>query len=465
MSELPGPTDTRKAKVKELITRLHNGEDPDRIKDEFGNVIHGLTPLEIAAIEGEMIREGMPREEIHRLCDVHLAVMKDAINETPPELPEWHPIRILLAEHREFLMAATRLRNIGAALARAAGDSPETHAGGMSSTTVRDPDGFAIPWETVKEIENITGGFRHEELHYQREENVLFPYLERHGITEPPAIMWMDHDRIRGIKKDLRNLVDQRETMGPGEFALSLRETALTYHEALSSHFYKENNILFPSSVKVITDPEWDGIRESFDDIGYFFVTPPEHRPTREREGEGNAEGKRDLARDAEWGRTEARGGQDPHPPGWTPPPGEAEAGTPEDGRTIRFGSGSFSPRELEALLNTLPIDITFVDADDRVRYFSQGKERIFVRTKAILGREVVNCHPRKSVDTVIRIVEDFRSGARDSAEFWLELEGKFVYIRYFAVRDGSGTYLGTVEVSQDIAPIQRISGEKRLLD
>jgi len=131
----------------------------------------------------------------------------------------------------------------------------------------------------------------------------------------------------------------------------------------------------------------------------------------------------------------------------------------------MNFETGAFSAEELEAMLNTLPFDITFVDKDDTVRYFSQGKDRLFVRAKAIIGRKVQQCHPQKSVHIVNRILDSFRKGTRDAAEFWINLQGKLVHIRYFAVRDGASRYLGCVEVTQDITVIKKIEGERRLLD
>lgn len=130
----------------------------------------------------------------------------------------------------------------------------------------------------------------------------------------------------------------------------------------------------------------------------------------------------------------------------------------------IAFDTGSFSLEELQTLLNTLPVDITFVDKDDAVRYFSDSPERIFPRTKAVIGRKVQQCHPQKSFHVVNQILEDFRHGRRDAAEFWINLHGCVIYIRYFAVRNKKGEYLGCLEVSQDITNIQKLQGEKRLL-
>jgi len=120
-------------------------------------------------------------------------------------------------------------------------------------------------------------------------------------------------------------------------------------------------------------------------------------------------------------------------------------------------------PEEINAILNTLPLDITFIDKDDAVKYFSQGKERIFARPKTIIGRLVQNCHPPASAHIVEKIVEDFREGRKDHEDFWIKMGPKFVYIRYYAVRNEKGEFLGTLEVTQDIKPIKDIIGEKRL--
>jgi len=129
----------------------------------------------------------------------------------------------------------------------------------------------------------------------------------------------------------------------------------------------------------------------------------------------------------------------------------------------IAFETGNLSQEELETILNRLPVDITFVDKEDTVRYFSQSKERIFPRTKAVIGRKVQQCHPQKSIHVVNQILDDFRNGRRDVADFWIQLKGRLIYIRYFAIRKNR-EYLGCLEVTQDITDIKKIEGEKRLL-
>ena len=383
MSELLGKgrgAGGRKEALKDLIRRLHEGEPPERLKGEFADLIAGLSPEELARVEEEMIKEGLPREEVQRLCELHLAVFKERLEGPKPSLPPGHPIQILMEEHELIFEFARELKDLSREL----------------RTEGADPERLAKLRELVHHL--LEG-----ESHYLREENVLFPYLERHGITEPPAIMWQEHDRLRGLKKELSQLVElEAEGGSTSQGFARLEGKALALEEMLSSHFYKENNILFPTALKVITAEEWPSIRREFDELGYCCFTPepePEPEPAELTVA------------------TEAEAELKPEP---------------ESGGTISFETGDLSREELEALLDTLPVDITFVDKGDTVRYFNQPRseerQRIFTRTKAVLGRKVQQCHPRKSLHLVNQILEDFRRGRREVAEFWLDLKGRLIY-------------------------------------
>jgi PAS domain S-box-containing protein len=131
----------------------------------------------------------------------------------------------------------------------------------------------------------------------------------------------------------------------------------------------------------------------------------------------------------------------------------------------IELETGNLSLQQLSAIFNNLPVDITFIDDKDEVKYFSNPKDRVFIRTKSVIGRKVQNCHPQKSLHTVENILNAFKKGDKDKADFWINMQGKMVYIKYFAVRDKDGKYIGTLEVTQDITEIKKIEGEKRLLD
>jgi PAS domain S-box-containing protein len=277
----------------------------------------------------------------------------------------------------------------------------------------------------TKQLNHIAEHFKDSESHYVREENVLFPYLEKHGVTQPPAIMWSEHNKIREIKKKLYDIVDQHKSMALHDFAKKLADVATSLGDTLQSHFYKENNILFPTALKVIAEDEWIDIKKQFDELGYCCFTPESAKEV-------------------------------PAKAGISAPEAAAEG-------QIVFETGSFSKEELETLLNTLPVDITFVDKEDTVRYFSQSKERIFVRTKAVIGRKVHLCHPKNSLHKVEQILNDFKNNKRDVAKFWINMGGRLIYICYFAVRKNR-EYLGALEVTQDITDIKKIEGEKRLL-
>lgn len=388
MSELLGKN--KKELIKEIIKKIHQGEDVKKLKEEFKESLKGLTPKAIAEIEEELIREGMEREEIQKFCSLHLALMEEELAKEEILTTPGHPIYILMTEHKFLLKNAQEFYQI-------------------LSEEKKD-----------EKLEEIIHHFKDSESHYLREENVLFPYLEKHGITQPPAIMWLEHDKIREIKKAIYQLWEKKENIG------LLKEKARELFEMLNSHFYKENKILFPTALNVITNEEWAEIKKGFNEIGYCCFLPEEiTKPEEAKEEEKKI----------------------------------------SETLPINFETGAFSLEELETLLNTLPFDITFVDKNDTVRYFNQSKERIFLRTKAVLGRKVQQCHPPKSIHIVERILSDFKNKKRDVAEFWISHKGKLVHIRYFAVRNKAGEYLGCIEVTQNITEIKKIEGEKRIYD
>ena len=397
----PAEMEERKKKMKMAIEKLHQGADVEEVKIEFREILKDASPLEISKIEEEMINEGVPQEQIHNLCEVHLELFKESLAEPNPELPKTHPIYILMEEHKIILNAAIRLAELAQVCTPGEAPGLDTMGGIMKSIQI----------------------LKDSASHYHREENVLFPKLESRGIVQPPAIMWSEHDTVREIEKVLFGLFDSDPKLDERSLQI-LKNSAISLSETLSSHFYKENNILFQTSLRLFSEDEWKSMRADFDDIGYGIFQP---------EGLEGAEAPTTLM-------------------------------GPTTDNIVRFESGSLPRDILERVLNTLPVDITFVDEKDQVRYFSLSPERIFVRSKSVIGREVRNCHPKKSLEKVEQILSDFRAGTRDSADFWINLGNQLISIRYFAVRDENQKYLGCLEVSQNITDIKKIEGEKRLL-
>ncbi len=404
MSEL---LKNKKRMLKELIMALHAGAHPDEMKEKFKEALEGVDPLEISKIEEELITEGMPSEEVRRLCDVHLAVFRESLEKPKAEVPAGHPIHILLKEHE---LVKKFVEGIYSLLHR-----------------VEQANDFEGIGSELPEIEELLRHLKEYDKHKVREENSLFPYLEKHGVTQPPSIMWTEHDEQREEIKETSKTLENKEILGFEEFKGKLLSHLKNLTDLIPNHFYKEENILFPTALRLIDDREWQEIKASMDDLGYCYFTP------KETIGE-----KVELGKEV---KEKAQEGE------------------------ITFETGFMTKEELEAMLNSLPIDITFVDKEDTVRYFSQPKERLFPRAKAVIGRKLQQCHPQKSVHLLNQILDEFKSGDRDLAEFWVDVKGRKIHIRYFALRDSSGKYLGCVGVDQDITDIQKLEGEKRLLE
>ncbi len=259
------------------------------------------------------------------------------------------------------------------------------------------------------------------ETHYARKENQLFPALEKHGFTGPSKVMWAAHDDIRAKIKAVRG------ALAAGDLKQAAAD-GLELVRLMTEMIYKEEKILFPAALDKIAPEEWAAIRAGDDAIGYVFVQP------------GNE---------------------------WTPAiPAAAPAAPPSaaDG-TIPLSTGALTPEQLERILVTLPVEISFVDDQDIVRFYSDHAHRIFPRSPGVIGRAVQNCHPPKSVHMVEAILKAFKEGRRDKAQFWLEMGGTFILIAYHAVRSQTGQYLGCLEVTQDVTGIRALQGQRRLLE
>ena len=256
------------------------------------------------------------------------------------------------------------------------------------------------------------------DLHYQIKENVLFPLIERHlPDYRCLQVMWSFHDDIR------RNLKDAIQLLNNSTFDLKkLNRMVGDVFFNIYAIKFREERILFPIISEIIPEVELNCLfLESFE-IGFPFVKP-------------------------EFTQEEKR------------------MDNPERSGEVNLATGHLTPDQIRLIFNHLPVDITYVDENNQVKYFSTPEKRIFRRTNSIIGRDVKNCHPHESVHVVEKIVEAFRNGKKDKASFWIQMKGEFILIQYFAVRDESGIYRGVVEVSQEITEIRNLQGEQRLLD
>ena len=408
MSEIINNRQQRIAIMKSLIRQLHSGEAEERVKAQLETMLDEADYSDVFIMEVQLVQEGIPAEEIQRLCDTHTRVLKKHLDlsETPETTPG-HPVHTFVQENKALIQTTNKIR---LALKK------------LESL----PDAQDATAE-MRAIQQSLNDLMDVDKHYRRKEYLLFPYFEKNQLPGPPLVMWGKHDEARNLLRQTLDGLQQTESMNAAEAKAYALFTIGPAIEAVDDMVYKEEKIMFPTALTLLTEQDWYEIYLQSDEYGYCLYAP-------------------EFA--------------------WTPEGGvhtEIRKPVAQHGR-IQMPTGSFTLDELIAAFSALPFDLTFVDKDDTVRYFTPGKERIFNRSRAILGRKVQYCHPPKSVHIVNQIVKDFKAGKQERARFWIDLHGRLVYICYYAVRDAQGGYLGTLEVTQDLTEVRSLEGERRLL-
>jgi hypothetical protein len=408
MSELIDNSKYRKEKLKELILKLHRGGDPKQVRAELISTLQQIPYGEVVEVEQELIKEGLPQTEVLKLCDVHGEVLDGHIDQSGAQpIPEGHPVDVFKRENKELVKVVEKAQVLIASL-----------------YTVSDNDFKNYSLQILSCFNDLMD----VDKHYKRKEYLVFPYLEKKDITGPPMVMWGKHDEIR---EQLKGCIEILRTEGLKKSDLEDAEEILfsPVLKAIADMTKKEEDILFPMCMDMLTTDDWWQIHKQTLDFGFTLYDPQ-----------------------VDW-----------KPEGFTYDDNESKGAMGENG-TVHLPSGSFTAREIQSILNTVPFDMTFVDKDDKVKYFTQGKERIFARSRSIINRDVRLCHPPGSVHIIEKILEDFKSGAASHAPFWIQMQGKFIHIEYFALRDENGEYLGTLEVSQDLSNARSLEGEQRIL-
>ena len=407
MSELINNSRYRKERLKELILKLHDGESPDQVRKELIETLQSVPYGEVVEVEQELISEGLPESEVLKLCDIHGEVLEGHVDQSgSKEIPEGHPVDVFKQENLELRKVTGKTMDLLDSIAK-------------------------VPEATFQNFRNVLlacfNDLMDVDKHYQRKEYLMFPYLEKKEITGPPKVMWGKHDEIREQLKGCIALLNEPE-LSKNDLVESLDLIFYPLVKAMDDMVQKEEEILFPMAMDVIPEEDWWSIHQQTLEFGFTLYDPQ-----------------------VEWS-----------PLGFEKSI-EAVTATNGDG-TIQLPSGSFTSKEILAILNTIPVDMTFVDKEDKVKYFSQGSHRIFARSRSIINRDVRLCHPPGSVDIVEKILKDFKSGKSSHAPFWIQMKGKFILIEYYALRDEHGEYLGTIEVSQDLTKARSLEGEQRIL-
>lgn len=391
MSKNDFTMEQRQEILKDLMLRLHAGEDKEIIQKEFNATFDEISPYEIQLMERNLMSEGITFEEIMSLCNVHANLMGSKVhtNTTVAEFEQpGHPVHVMKMENLAIRGALDRIE-------RLLSNFLETHDSSIE--------------KGLKRQINLLGQF---ENHYQRKEYAMFPIMEKKGITAPPKVMWGVHDQIRELYKDFRNDLDNHPSEALESFKIAKDE--------LLEMIQKEENILLPMVEQVFNADDWNTIALQSDEYGYCIVKP-----------------------EKEWAAKKE----------FSP----VRATTTEvESDEIPLSTGSLSVKELNCILNILPMELSFVDANGIVKYYNEGsgEEKVFKRTKSAIGRDVIMCHPPRVHEKVQQIFELLSTKEKEKVEMWFKKDEKMVHVTYHAVIDQDGQYLGCLEYVQDIRPL-----------
>ena len=377
--------------LKNLMLRLHAGEDKEVIQEEFNEVFDEISPYEIQLMERNLMSEGITFAEIMSLCNVHANLMGSKVN-TQTSVADFeqpgHPVHVMKMENLAIRGALDRVERL-----------------------------LVIYLETKDST--IEKGLRRQislldqfENHYQRKEYAMFPIMEKKGITAPPKVMWGVHDQIRDLYRDFKKALNDGKESTLEEFQIARDE--------MLEMIQKEENILIPMVEQVFHVDDWETIASQSPEYGYCIVKP-----------------------EKEWAVKKS----------FSPVKEETQVESEGD---IPLSTGSLSLKELNLILNLLPMELSFVDAQNIVKYYNEGngEEKIFKRTPSAIGRDVILCHPPRVHETVQTIFEQLKSKQKEKEEMWFKTEDKMVHVTYHAVWDEEGKYMGCLEYVQDIKPL-----------
>lgn len=440
-------------KLKSYLKRLGEGESLEAVRKDFAAEFQGVEASEIMKAEEAILAEGTPITEVQKLCDVHSALFHGTTDysnkhEKSAALSQvkGHPLQTFTRENGALTKLIDRMKEL-------LHDTDETTGSGSLPVDEKQADTGKFP---VDEKQVDTGNLpqiaaqllkiREVAVHYAKKGDLLYPHLNaRYGIAGPSAVMWTADDEIRdelgALCKALQKGREAAERNATGSFQSSqwdvkwlerLQKVLMRAEEMI----YKENHILFPNCAVNFTEEDWMGIYRDAKDYADCLGV----------HGEVWEEAENWLRKEKEVKKTVFKGTKD----GQASEGEEDRAGSNFSDGVIHMPGGHMTIRQLTALLNTIPLEISFIDAEDRNCYFNEGP-KVFKRAQMALGRSVFTCHPPKVETMVRRIIGEFREGTLDRVPVWMDKGGRTMLVIYMAVRDESGEYMGTMELVQDM--------------
>ncbi|WP_282014554.1 DUF438 domain-containing protein [Marinifilum flexuosum] len=413
MSEFINNNAARIDSLFQFCLDLIKGKNGKDLIESHQEAIDHLCPNDIIQVVHKLVEEDLPMDDLKIGINKSLNVFHNLIiAHEKPKVDSNHFLGILMQENR--------------ALEKRLGEIKPLVKSFNKAETEDDLK------KDLGEIHSRIEEFAEFEKHYSRKENIFFPYFEnQYPEYKCLGVMWSIHDDIRRLRKELLQ-------------ALATEQADLKLINKLIGDLFflkytiifREEFLLFPVALNAVSSDLWDEMNQQSLEVGFSFITSPVFT--------ADQKSKKSKSFSFEGKELDAK----------------------QLGNTLlNFDTGLMTLDQAMMLLNHLPVDITMIDENDRVRFFSNPKDRFFNRSKAIIGRTVQNCHPPESVHIVDELLKAFKSGAKDSEPFWIQMQDRFILIQYFALRDDEGNYKGCIEVSQDLTDLKNLEGEKRLME
>ncbi len=405
-------TESKIEYLTDIIRQMCAGNNPEKEVQQFIDNCESLTGDEVTAVFKQLSQENIQYENNDQVINFYHTVIDEKIAaHSLNRFAPGHPVRVYLEENRmqrRLFKEASQL-------------DPR-----------QDREQFLAIFNKICTVE----------LHFVRKENQLFPMLEKHGWDSPSKNMWAFHDEIRADLKKIRQALEADDL----DLVVKMFPYVISEMQRLIG---VEEERLLPNAMEMLEESEWEEMRLGDEEIGWMLDQPPPPYPAVTDEPEPEEIVEEAPSKPRRMKSTPKREKQLPF----------------SIENADHFDEGYLTPEQVNLIFKFLPVDITYVNEDDRVVFYNRGDDRVFPRSANIIGREVKLCHPPKSVDQVLRILEEFKAGTKDHADFWINMRGRFIHIRYFAVRDEQKNYRGVIEMSQDVTEIRALEGEQRLLD
>ena len=478
--------DQRIQVLKDILLRLHHGASPDSVEADFQAHFSDVSPIEVSLMEHELMNgdHGVGFEDVMKLCTVHAKVMAAGVQgkEVPDSQQEGHPVWIFKQENLALQAGLHRIQRLLDAL-----ESAESQGQDLDPGLLR---GLTRQYQLLDQFQR----------HYRRKEELFFPIMESYGHDAPPKVMWGVDDQIRDLfglaKEALKGLVDQA---GDASVAQVLA-TYQAFVQEFKDMIFKEEAILIPLLLSLFSEDDWLAIAKDSPEFGYAIIQPDkEWVPSRVKFGEQGENGELAGAGRGAEAQNEGPGGASadasagagqgsnlasgPAADSGTGPTAKPTANSttkpatnsaadstaspaPNPEADLPFGGGYLSLKEANLILNHLPFEITFIDKNDLFKYFNTSmaiENKLFPRVPSAIGRHVKMCHPPRSLDMVMTLIDDLKHKRRASESMWFHRsDGRFAYVTYIGVFDDQDQYMGVLEYVHDIAPLLDLGPDKR---